>query len=201
MLKFTLLVCLATAVALPIACNGPQYGIGQGQPAYPERTAAVAARLPLKIDSVFVAQDPDTPTYTDPNRGYVQLTNQGTAAIDFSQVTLSLLSESASVTLDPASLASLATPLEPGASRALTDAPLASFASVLGYPNGQVVVVDDATSAVQAYIAWGPQALAAPFPAFTAWALDGNAIGSATDSFDTLAAPITPKTSAYIVAP
>ena len=194
------LLCLAAICVAPIACGGPQYGIGQGQPAYPERSVAATARLPLAITSVFVAKDPSKPTSTNATYGYVQLKNEGTTAIDFNQVSLSLVSANGTVTLNPAEIASLQTPLQADATRAIVEDDLAAFSQNLPYPTGQVVLVDD-TFVVQAYIAWGTALPAPPYPTFTSSAISSNAIEDASANFVTLptpSAPIAPATSVYI---
>ena len=194
-MRIPVLVVFAAAMAAAIACGGPQYGVGQGQPAYPQRE--VGARLPLGITSVFVAKNPGVPTSTQATLGYVQLSNRGTTAIDFSTANLSLASAAGAFELDVASMPSLATPLQPNETRALTEAALAPFSQGLGYPDGQVAIVDD-TYTVQAYIGWGAAALAAPFPRLTILALDSDAIARLTDDFTVIATPGAAATSVYI---
>ncbi len=189
------LVLIGWLLAGPVACGGPQYGIGQGQPPYPERS--VTAPLPLAITSVFVAKNPSVPTSTQAALGYVQLSNRGSVPIDFSAANLSLACAAGVTTLDPTAVPSLGTPLQPNETRALIDASLAPFSQSLTYPDGQVAIIDD-TYTVQAYLGWGTAALAAPYPRLTTQALDSAAIATAIDNFTVLRGAIVPATSVYI---
>lgn len=199
-----MLLCLVAIVFVPIAaCGGPQYGIGQGQPTYPERSAVANARLPMAITALFVARDPSKPTSTNATYGYVQLNNLGPTAIDLNQVSLSLVSVNGSVTLDPNVFPSLQEPLQPNIPRAVVDTSLATFAQNLPYPAGQVVLVDNAF-VVQAYLGWGTAPLQAPYPEYTSLAISSHAISDATGNFldlTTLNAPVAPATSIYLAPP